>query len=499
MMDREQINFSSDQAVSALMGLEIRDSGTHPVFYWGVQYAGSFEPHLLSLVFRVFPAALLTYRLTMLFLLGSAVALVAAATTRAFGRTAGLISGFYLALGPSFLFFKTLTSDGAYASFLAMLGAALFFATWLAEEQRPSKIHALLLALGASVGLAWWILPLSAAVAPMAVVPLLREPRRWFRPSRIASLFAGFITGSLPWWVENFRTGFGSLKSAELAPATRSGIFDQFDLLLLRGLPVLLGGRSPGAQRPTFPGSEAISVGLFFVLIASGIALVVRETLPSRRFLAAASVGFLIVPALLCLTVARTNLREDPRYLLATYLGLAPLSGILLARFWHRRNLLPAILLTSALVLFGPLSQIQSPSYKGNARHGKVTETREAAKQLSAAGIHEIYAEYWTAYRLSFLSDGLIVASPFGEGAEGPIRSGSALRIVNESTHPGFLFEVAPASRLKAYLESRSAPYKAQFVDALALELVTGLPREELAALRRCRCIPAVLPPSSVR
>ena len=33
------------------MALEIRDHGAHPLFYGGVQYAGSLEPHVLALAF----------------------------------------------------------------------------------------------------------------------------------------------------------------------------------------------------------------------------------------------------------------------------------------------------------------------------------------------------------------------------------------------------------------------------------------------------------------
>jgi hypothetical protein len=115
----------------------------------------------------------------------------------------------------------------------------------------------------------------------------------------------------------------------------------------------------------------------------------------------------------------------------------------------------------------------------------------EAARELYADGVHEVYADYWTAYRLSFLSGGRVTASPFGEGAPGPARSASALRVVDESPRPGFLVDGEAARRLRAYLDSRSVGYQARFIKAFELELVSGIPAEELAVLRRCRCLPA--------
>jgi hypothetical protein len=89
MLARGAIPFTSDQAVSLLMAFDIRDHGKHPVFYWGVQYAGTFESHLLSLLFRIVPDSVAAYRLFLFSLIGATVLLVAATAKRAFGARAG--------------------------------------------------------------------------------------------------------------------------------------------------------------------------------------------------------------------------------------------------------------------------------------------------------------------------------------------------------------------------------------------------------------------------
>jgi hypothetical protein len=89
MLARGAIPFTSDQAVSLLMDLDIRDHGKHPVFYWGVQYAGTFESHLLSLLFRIVPDSVAAYRAFLFTLVSTTVLLVAATAKRAFGARAG--------------------------------------------------------------------------------------------------------------------------------------------------------------------------------------------------------------------------------------------------------------------------------------------------------------------------------------------------------------------------------------------------------------------------
>src|SRR3970040_1364373 len=123
---RGRVPFSSDQAVAAIMAEDILERGAHPVFTYGAHYAGTLEPHYLALVFAIFGASPLVFRGAMAVLVALAVVGVWATAREAFGDRAGFFAGLYLALGPSFFLYKGLTSDGAYASLLALSSLCLW-------------------------------------------------------------------------------------------------------------------------------------------------------------------------------------------------------------------------------------------------------------------------------------------------------------------------------------------------------------------------------------
>jgi len=488
---RGQVNFSSDQAVPALMALEIRDHGSHPVFYWGVQYDGSLEPHLLSLAFRVLPESVESYRLVMFALMATATVLVSLATALGFGRRAGLLAGAYLAAGPSFLFYKLLASDGVYASFFALTAAAVYLTARIVQRTEGDGTSPLAFALGTVLGVAWWVSPLSIVLAGIVAAGVSVGPGTWRKPGRIVLLASGLVLGMSPWLYENVRTGFASLRSTEMGAADLSQALSQARVLFSRGIPVLLGGRSPGGWEVTFPGSTAISVVLFAGLVAAGACLARRAPSHPARFLALSSTVLLVAPAVLALSRARTDLRGDPRFLLSSYVAIAVLSGAGLSALAERRTRAGALALAGLLVLLGPLSQLRSPRYGGDPQHGRIAETIALADGLAARGIRDVYTGYWIAYRLTFLSRGRVVASPFGEGAPGPVRDIRASERVDAAASPAFILEPGPSRRLLAFLDGRHAPYSHEELPDLGRELIWGIPSAEMEILRACRCYPA--------
>jgi len=496
---RGQVNFSSDQAVPALMALEIRDLGSHPVFYWGVQYDGSLEPHLLSLAFRVLPETVESYRLVMFALMATATVLVSLATALGFGRRAGLLAGTYLAAGPSFLFYKLLASDGVYASFFMLTAASVYLTARIVQRTEGDGASPLAFALGVVLGVAWWVSPLSIVLAGVLAAGVLVLHGTWRKPIRIVLLGTGLVLGASPWLYENVRTGFASLRSSEMGGADLSQALSQARVLFARGLPVLLGGRSPGGWEETFPGSGVISVVLFGGLVTAGACVARRALSHPARFLALSSTILLVAPAVLALSRARTDLRADPRFLLSSYVAIAVLSGAGLATLIERGPRLGALVLAGLLALLGPLSQLRSPRYGGDPQHGRIRETIALADRLAARGIGDVYAGYWIAYRLTFLSRGRVVASPFGEGAPGPVRDLRAHERVDAAASPAFVLEPDPARRLLAFLDARSAPYSHERLPDLGRELIWGIPSAEMEMLRACRCYPApsAAPPAS--
>ncbi|MBI5440604.1 MAG: hypothetical protein HY900_05250 [Deltaproteobacteria bacterium] len=497
MVGRGRIPFTSDQAVPALMAIDIRDHGSHPVFHWGVFYNGSLEPHLLSFLFRVLPAGVSTYRLFLALLLTATVLLVGETCRRAWGVRAGIVASLTLGLGPSFFFYKGLTSDGAYTSVVTALAAALLAATRTTEGERPGL--APIAALGFFTGLAWWIQPISAAFAPVVALAMASRPRAWARPLPLGVLAGSLLCGSAPWWIENVRMGFPSLRMPELAAATKSGALSQAVDLLTHGWPMLLGARSARSDLPTVPGAAVFAVALVLGLCALALGRLRLSPRGSPAFLLVASVALVAMPPILALSIARTDLRADVRFLIPSYLGLAPL--VAFAVEWlvgsGRRALVPV--LGIVLGALGPASQLQAPRLSFDAIHaGMLRESSEAAVALRRQGYRDLYGSYWLTYRLAFLGRGDLVPASFGQATDGVVRNEAFQRAADASANPAFLLNSLDGARLAAFARSRGWTANRTTLPALGLAVVTDLPPEALAIVRRCRCIPAAVGPASL-
>ena len=495
MVGRGRIPFTSDQAVPALMALDIRDHGAHPVFHWGVFYNGALEPHLLSLLFRVLPAGVTTYRLFLAGLTAATIILVGETCRRAWGLRAGIVASLYLGLGPSFFYFKGLTSDGAYTSVLTALAAALLAATRAVEVKHSG--FGPVAALGFFAGLSWWIQPISAAFAPVVALALAWRFRALLRPLPLAVLASSFLFGSAPWWIENFRLGFPSLRMPELAAATKAGAIEQAGNLLTEGWPMLLGARSARSDLPTFPGAATFAVLLVLGLCTLALVRFCREPRGSRTFLLAASVTLVAMPPVLALSIGRTDLSQDVRFLIPSYLGMAPLVAFAFGWLLDSGRGAFALGLVIVLISLGPGSQFRAP--RMDALHeGMLQETSEAAVTIRRMGCREVYGSYWLTYRLAFLGRGDLVPGSFGPGTEGVIRNEGFQQAVDRSDHPAFLLPGPEAERLAAFARSRGWPSTRTVLPTLGLTVVTGLPEEALTIVRRCRCIPAAVGPTSI-
>src|SRR5262245_56128264 len=76
---------NSDQAIVGLMARHILAGKGHPVFYYGVAYAGSAEPHYVAAVFAIAGASPATYRVAMTILLLALAIGVSLLSRRLFG------------------------------------------------------------------------------------------------------------------------------------------------------------------------------------------------------------------------------------------------------------------------------------------------------------------------------------------------------------------------------------------------------------------------------
>ena len=401
---------SADQAVAGLMARPILEGRGHPVFSWGSTYGGTLEPHLLAPLFALFGAAPAVLRAFYAVLWAAFAAGAATFTFRLFGRRAGLVAAVYLAVPPFFLPYKVLTSDGAYAS-VALLGLAVL---WLAceadarlAEGRSAK--ALLAALGLATGLGLWVTPVTLPVAAAALLWLAL--RRGPRPAAagFASCAAGALLGAAPTLVWNLRHAGGSLRARELAPAAGAGLLRNAEGFFGESLPVLL-----GAARPHFAADSPASFpGSYVVVPLVSIALLVPALLAARRdrrvVLLAGALAALTAAAIL---VARLAPRE-PRYMVAGYAAFVPLLALSVAG--AARGVPRALAVGGfALLLASDLSgEARARRHTSDADDAQVTgPIGPLLSALREAGATRVFANYWTAYRVTFESGGSILATP---------------------------------------------------------------------------------------
>jgi len=485
---RGKVPFTSDQAIVGLMAVDILEQGRHPVFYYGSEYAGSVEPHYLALLFKLFGASIATYRAGMLLLLVATVLLVAWIAQQAYGDRAGPLAGLYLALGPGYFLYKELTSDGAYASLLLCLAVGLALLLRIEERlSRGERIGGELGLLGLTFGLAWWIHSLAICLVPVALLScFLGRPREWRRPKAVLLLGAGFFAGSFPWWWHNLRTGWASLRGAEMTPASTHRLAGRVGELFSYGWPEILGGRLLWRyQAFTFPGAALAALLVLALAVGFGIWTLRRTPSRQERHASALFLTLLATLVVLSLGLARTTFRE-PRYLLPSYLALAPLLGGLLAAVWPRRALLAPLALL--LVALGPGSEIHAPHLAGLEMTFFVDHPKQLIAGLEARGIHEVYTTYWAAYRIVFLSQGRVAASPFGNATAGVVRIPALRDRLDRVADPAFLLCCEDLPRFREWLARDAIPHREEPVAGFSL--FTGLPPAAVAELRRCSCVP---------
>lgn len=495
---RGRVPFSSDQSIISLIGLDILQHGKHPVFCYGSEYGGTLEPHLLAASFGLFGATPRVFRITLAILLIGVILAVWALTRRAFGEREALAAGLYLALGPSFFLYKGLTSDGAYTSLLLLSALSLLFALRIdARLERAEKATIDTLVLGGLLGAAWWVHPLSIFLAvPIAVLALSGKWRDWLRPRGLGLLLAGFALGDFPWWWHNARHGWASLKAPEMAAATAALGVDPLaeriaDLFQL-GWNIVLGGRSIWVHGPTFPASNLLAWALLATLLGFALREVRLGASGARRRSAAMFGSILLTVPLLNLSVARTDF-VDARYLLPTYLALAPLFG--LALFSIRPRPLAGLLAAAALALnLG--SQWTAPQLAGPEGGRFDVDGRRLVAQLEARGVDSVYASYWTAYRIAFLSRGRIAASPFGTATNSFVRDLALQARVDASLHPRYLLTEGDQRRFSEFLIRRGLPHRRERFEGYTL--FSDLDEKTAERLRICHCIPAAVSPGAI-
>lgn len=410
LLASSRIPRSADQAVVALMARHILAGRGHPVFYWGSTYGGSLEPHLVAAAFAVLGPTPAVYRgvlaaLYALFLAGTALL-----TRRFFGLEASIGAALFLAIPPFFLPYKALTSDGAYAS-VALLGLATIWLALAVDERLSAGRRArwFFLALGFAAGVGLWVTPATLPVAGVAFLWVALRPAPRPEVPEFAAYALGGVAGSLPWWIWNLRHAWGSLAARELSPATGADLFANAKGFFLATLPVFLGAARPhftDDPHASFPGARAVVPALVLLLLVPALS----GARSDRRL----RLLLLALVALCGAAVLSSRLEAaEPRYLVAGYVLLAPLLGVAGARAFAGRWRHAWAGLFGALLLSNFSSAAHARRHVEDLDDSQVTGPLEPLLvELRGEGVTRAYANYWTAYRVTFESQGEILAAP---------------------------------------------------------------------------------------
>ena len=247
----------SDEGTMGLMALHIVTRGSHPLFFYGQAYMGTLQSYIGAVFFQVFGASVFTLRLGLVLLFALFLTTMYALLRLLYDRVFALFALFLLSLGTPELLKPQLLALGGYPETLLFGALSLLLATWLALGARPDARQerlgrsrwlrlAAYAGFGATLGLGWWsdplILPFIVVSALLVVTCCIRD-LLW---ANLAAGVVGLVVGLLPQIVYIMQ------QSAEAGP-TAVAAFQPQGLSTLADLPARLGAQLLGAMLISLP------------------------------------------------------------------------------------------------------------------------------------------------------------------------------------------------------------------------------------------------------
>ena len=403
----------ADEAMAGFMAQRIL-AGDFPVFFFGQAYMGSFETYLSAAVFSAAgssPHILLVVPLAFSLLFAAGIGLAA---RRWFGRTGGLAALAWAAMGPPYLLAYGLSPRLGYIETL-VFGTFLILGIQrvLAGTKGPAGEARLFLVLGFITGLAVWtnllILPILAACGAVVV---LRNPSVLIGKSG-GFFLVGVLIGGAPFWLWNAGNGFATFV------LTRGGDVGRIEIALGRffreGAPYILGLKdmvtlkSVSILTPVLGAAYAVLVVLF-----AARAVGVRDEGAKRwRERPEAWILLLISFAAASFVLSRFGLMGSPRYLLPLYIPIPLLIASAIAG--ARSTVVRRIGISAGIIILAGNLFMAAGTYKAFARPGawdaKAPPTRPLVEELQSRRIEHVYANYDHSVRLTFESEGRILAA----------------------------------------------------------------------------------------
>ena len=381
----------SDEAVVGLMAGQFLE-GDFDTFFWGSNYGGTIDQILTAGVFALVGPSVAALKLVQVALAAGACLLTwrvgRRVVSEASARTAALL--FWIAPA-AYVLFSTKSRGWHWLGLCLALGIVL---TCLKLVDRPRWQEASML--GLLLGLAFWTSPaLGFLVLPAVAYAVARRPRllalAW-------TALPAFLIGAAPWIRYNLSNGFVSLE--QLPVPVQTTYLGRLAGFFTEALPMALGLKVPYSHA-WIAGPVAV---VLYGLALLGLAVLLAGRPPRLAPLLVLAVAY---PLLFAATSSSFYVNE-PRYLLY----LAPVIALLVAiPLTSPRRQVAALAVAACLSVAGLASLVTWAGDHPDNYDLAAGELDLVISVLDQRGIETAWADYWTAYRLTFLTDEAVVAA----------------------------------------------------------------------------------------
>jgi 4-amino-4-deoxy-L-arabinose transferase-like glycosyltransferase len=406
-----------DQAAPGLMALHaIR--GEPQIMLWGQPRTGAVESYLAGLVFFIFGPSALAYRVCLMAVSGVLSAVVYVIGKKFGGPKVGLVAAGYWALPPVFLSFTGNYPTSGHLE-AVLFGSFILFGTCLIlSRTSPSSTNkdlVLMGLLGVLAGVGWWS---SLLIIPFLLTLIIglagTRPRLLLSPLPLIGL-AGYLLGSLPFWLWNYFHDFNTL--FHLGEKDLLSIGRQVLTVIKVVIPTFIGIFWDGqGVAHLIPGPLVLVVLTAFYLPLLVISLVVFirwfKRIAGKRLPFQNPVDYFVLTIWLFILIRATGEPESlglSRYNIVLYVSLSLLISLWVVRIMNFRKLLG---LAAVILLLG-FNLLTNILYLEQDRNNPAHPAGELIKTFQKLGIRYFYADNRLAQVITFESGEKIIGADY--------------------------------------------------------------------------------------
>lgn len=430
--------FNSDEAVVGLMARHIT-GGSFPIFFYGQAYMGSLDALLVAGGFSLFGAQVWVIRAVQVCLyLGTIITTILLGKIAFKSLETGLLAGALMVVPTVNVTLYTTVSLGGYGEAMLLGNVMLIVGLLIIDivkesrikHQISKKVIVLSLLWGWLAGLGLWsngltlIYSLPMGIGLLYYLAKCQSTLGWRWISGLVSIaLAGFMIGSLPWWLFSIQYGITELvrELFGVAVAVEQGNWLQntgnhlINLVLL-GLPAATGIRPPWGV--IWLGLPLIPFVLLFWAVVTGYfftrSFIKREN-HQTAFRILGGIGVTLIAGFVF-----TSFGVDPsgRY----FVPLVVPFSLVAAAFFRNVVKRKRIILLVMLVIVGhgvwgtlECAMENPPGITTQFNLDTAVDMRyvdELISFLKNEGENRGYTNYWVAYPLAFLSNEEIIFIP---------------------------------------------------------------------------------------